>query len=443
MAAYWVLLGMVVVFAVLTRLRVSTPLAFVGTAVAGVLLGGFGLAPRQLLDGMFGYFYLVLVLFAGAIYNRWMRESGVSLRIAQSLGHLTKGRRTLLLLAAAALVYVAGMLSGIAGVAVLFAGAIIVPVLLALGLRPEQAAALLSIEAILGMVGPPINLPAAMIADGINMPYMEFNWVLLALSLPLAVFSALYIGRSALKGGAVAALDEVAAGDASEADAGVQSGGLHESQHLGAPSLALSWAAVGVPLLIWVLVRLWPNTFHDPSVPLVLLVGAVIALIAGRGRFRPLQAAYKELSGTVLQLGAVLVGVGMLVQVLSLTGARGWIVINSMSLQPPWTYLAILLSMPILGGVLTSIGSASILGVPFAFIFIDRDMVVNASALSMMAGLAEMMPPTSIAAILAGYLCGEMNLRKIWRHAAVPMALIAIVSLLALVFSHPLGLWLR
>lgn len=421
---------MAIVFLALTRLGLMLPLVFVATAVAGLLLGGFSLAPRHLVEGMFGYFYLILVLFSGAIYNRWMQESGAAATVTGTLERWLGGRRALLLFAAAALVYVTGMLTGTAGSAVLFAGAVAVPVLRGIGMTPSQAAALITIQAVLGMVAPPVNLPAAMIADGVNMPYAEFDWILLVLSLPLAIVSAWLIGRPLNAG--------EGKGAGATQGAAAAAGGQPQSGRV-----LLSFLAVIAPLLIWLLARVIPHAFHDPSVPLVLVIGALFAWWAGRGRLRPVQSAVAELGGKVLELGAILAGVGMLVQVLSLTGVRGWIAMNSMALEPPWTYLAIAVTMPVLGGVLTSLGSASVLGVPFAFIFIDRDMVVNAAALSMMSGLAELMPPTSIAAILSGYLCGDMNLGRIGRFAALPAALIAAVAIAALIFSSPLGVRLR
>ena len=86
-------------------------------------------------------------------------------------------------------------------------------------------------------------------------------------------------------------------------------------------------------------------------------------------------------SGTPLLLAAVLVAVGVLVQIMTLTGVRGWLVIHAMSFQSPWVYGA-LVGIPLLGGVLTAIGTANSLGVPFAFAFIHQDMILNISALS-------------------------------------------------------------
>ena len=115
-------------------------------------------------------------------------------------------------------------------------------------------------------------------------------------------------------------------------------------------------------------------------------------------------------------LAAVLVAVGVLVQIMALTGVRGWLVINAMSFQSPWIYVA-LAGLPLLGWVLTSIGAANSLGVPFAFAFIHQDMILNISALSALAALSEFCPPTAISTALAAYVVGADRLWPIIRAA--------------------------
>ena len=89
-----------------------------------------------------------------------------------------------------------------------------------------------------------------------------------------------------------------------------------------------------------------------------------------------------------------------------------------MSFQSPWVYGA-LIGIPLLGSVLTAIGTANSLGVPFAFAFIHQDMILNISALSAICALSEFCPPTAISTVLAAYVVGEERLWPIIR-AALP-----------------------
>jgi len=70
-----------------------------------------------------------------------------------------------------------------------------------------------------------------------------------------------------------------------------------------------------------------------------------------RKDFRDL--AINVFSGTPLLLAAALVSIGMLIQILTLTGVRGWLVVSIMSLNEPWNYVSLLLGLPLVGGVPT------------------------------------------------------------------------------------------
>jgi hypothetical protein len=114
---------------------------------------------------------------------------------------------------------------------------------------------------------------------------------------------------------------------------------------------------------------------------LILVIGGLAALpLLPRKEFRAV--IIDAFTGTPLQLAAVLTSVGILVQIMTLTGVRGWLVTSAMSLQAPWSYPGILVGMPLLGGALTAIAASDVLGVPAAFSFIGQDMILNVAALS-------------------------------------------------------------
>jgi hypothetical protein len=179
---------------------------------------------------------------------------------------------------------------------------------------------------------------------------------------------------------------------------------------------------------------------YDPGVPLVLVVVglAAIPLLGIRGLSSSLDKAF---SGVPVYLAAALIAVGMLVQIMALTGIRGWVVVQTMVSDLPWLYF-LAFSLPILGGLFTSAGTANILGVPFAFAFIQQDMIINVSALSSLAAIAEFMPPTAVGAALAGYVTGEVRLVAIIRAALPALLLLIAISMLLLVFARPLAPWL-
>src|SRR6266852_4113133 len=167
-------------------LRWPLPLTFIAVAVAAALLGDFGIPFRHLVEGAFGFINLVLALFAGAFFGQMMRRSGAADAAAAGIVRAA-GARVLPVLALAGLpVFAVGMFVGIAGVAVLSAGVFAVPALRRIGYDDATIAAFIAVMATAGMIAPPMNVPALLIADGVNMPWTNVAKPLLALALPLA-----------------------------------------------------------------------------------------------------------------------------------------------------------------------------------------------------------------------------------------------------------------
>jgi hypothetical protein len=281
-----------------------------------------------------------------------------------------------------------------------------------IGMKDVQVAAFIAVVATCGMIAPPVNVPAMTIADGVNMPFADFAGPLLLLSLPPALFAAwYYVPRIAI---AQSVPTPVAAG-----------------------SLWAGLSALGAVLGFWTLLRLFPLHIPDPSTPIVLLIGALIVLPAiPRSQWSKLFRS--SFGGVPLELAAVLVAVGVAVQVMALTGVRGWLVINSLSFPHPWILFG-LIGLPILGSILTSVGTANILGVPFAFAHIHQDMIVNVSALSALSALSEFMPPTAISAVLATYLVGTVKLGQVLRASLAPVLVLATIAVLVLIFASQLA----
>ena len=167
-------------------LRAPLPLSFIIVAAVTALIGDFGIPFRHLVEGGFGFINLVLALFAGAFFGHMMRGSGAADAAAAGIVRLSGGRRLLLLTLAALPLFVVGMFVGLSGVAVLAAGVVAVPALRQSGFDDATMAAFIAVMATAGMIAPPMNVPAMLIADGVNMPWTNTSRALLALALPLA-----------------------------------------------------------------------------------------------------------------------------------------------------------------------------------------------------------------------------------------------------------------
>ncbi len=121
----------------------------------------------------------------------------------------------------------------------------------------------------------------------------------------------------------------------------------------------------------------------------------------------------------------ILMGVGMFIQIMTLIGVRGFVVVSALAL-PAWLlYVGIATSMPLFGAV-SAFGSASVLGVPFLLALLGRNEILVGSALSLIAGLGDLMPPTALAGIFAAQVVGEQNYFRVLRYCIVPALLTAV-----------------
>jgi len=74
----------------------------------------------------------------------------------------------------------------------------------------------------------------------------------------------------------------------------------------------------------------------------------------------------------ILPVIGILLGVGMLIEVLTLTGLRGAIVVGSLSIPSAFLFAGIAIILPLFGGI-SVYGGASVLGVPFALALLGRN----------------------------------------------------------------------
>ncbi|MDP3179278.1 MAG: TRAP transporter large permease subunit, partial [Spirochaetaceae bacterium] len=295
-------------FALRWPVSVSMLLASVAGLAAG---GGFALGPvdaiRHLVEGTFGYVDTILTIATAMIFMNAVRASGALEALTAWVMKRFIRLPGLLLVMLTLVAMFPGMITGSSSAAVLTAGAVVAPMLLLLGLPGESAAALIAMAGILGMIAPPVNIPAMIIGGGIDMPYVGFEVPLLLLTMPLAVFSALWFGWRHARG--VDRAKVLAALDVSTLE--------RYGFKLFLPILLVVALMVGDKAL--------PSVFNL-GMPLIFVIGTVAALFAGR-KVALLRTAGEAMDQALPVLG-ILVGVGMFIQVMTLTGVRGFIVVN-------------------------------------------------------------------------------------------------------------------
>ncbi len=168
-------------------------------AVAGSLLGGEGIPLRHLVEGMFGYIDTILIISTAMIFMKTIEATGLLESVAAWMIRRFRSFPALLSLGIVFLIMIPGMITGSSTAAVLTTGALVAPVMIKLGVPILHTAAAIAMSAIYGMIAPPINLPAMIIGGGIDMPYVGFGIPLLICTVPLAIFTALWLVYPSLR----------------------------------------------------------------------------------------------------------------------------------------------------------------------------------------------------------------------------------------------------
>jgi GntP family gluconate:H+ symporter len=425
----WPLGLMLLLFIVLfARLKWPLGLALAAAALAGGLVQGLPLGDgmqgglpipgssvwRHLVEGGFVYIDPILIMVTAFLFMKVIEENGLlsalTIWILRGLGH----RPALLAMALGLFVAFPGMITGLSTASVLTTGAIAAPPLLRMGMDPRRAGAFLAVCAILGVVAPPVNLPAMIICAGVDMPYLGFMLPLLVLSLPLLAVTSLWLAWKPLRDGdAAVALEAVDA---------------RPLERHGVKLLL----PLAVLLVLMTGPRLLPAWWTSPGMPAVLLAGALTGLFSGdRVRLgRVLDTSLRQ----ALPVMGILVGVGCFIQVLTATGQRGELVLTVLQL-PAWAaWLGIAVSLPAFGAV-SALGSASVLGVPFLLALLGRPEIWICAGLSLLAALGDLMPPATLACRFSAEVTGEPDPLRVLRRALAPALLVAVWALLVMAAS--------
>jgi TRAP-type C4-dicarboxylate transport system permease large subunit len=415
-----ILVAMTVVFC-LAALGFHWPvgLSLMLGAIAGTLLAGEGIPLRHLVEGSFSFLDVILMIAAAMIFMKVLQRNGLLETVGRQIITGFRRRPSLLLIALMLFIMFPGMMTGSSSACVFTTGAIAAPVLIALGIPLEETAAIIAMGAVLGMIAPPINIPAMIIGGGVDMPYVGFTLPLLVLTVPLAVLFVLLLGRRF-----VGARQEVPAD-------------RMPASHYGRFGLRLY-----LPLVVVGVLMFGPKAspaVPDLGLPLVFLLGALTGLVTGL-RIQPLQVA-REAVHEALPVMGILMGVGMFIQVMTLTGARGTFVVGALVLPTALLFLAIALAMPAFGAV-SAFGSASVLGVPVFLALLGRNGIVVGSALSLVASLGDLVPPTALAGIFASQVVGLPGYFGTLRRCLIPAIIIDLVGIAALIWANPLARWL-
>lgn len=311
-----------------------------------------------------------------------------------------------------------GMITGQSTATVLTTGAIAAPVLSACGIPRPRVAAVIAMSAIYGMIAPPISLPTMILGSGVDMPFVGFEVPLLVATVPLAIGVNLGLTHRYFKKIDIDAVK-------------TQLGENHFARYgfkLFLPLILVALLLIGL--------RLFPALSEHFGIAMIFLIGTAVSTVTGR-RFNLFRVAQRSIHQG-LPVMAILVGVGMFIQIMTLVGIRGVLVGTTLGLPSVMKYVGVSVSMPLFGAV-SAYGSASVLGVPFLLSFLGQNEIVVGSALSLFAGLGDLMPPTALAGMFAAQVVGEPNYFRVLKYTALPAVITVTWAVMMILLANPLS----
>lgn len=403
--------------------HLSVELSLLIATVAGALGGSIFRTPeireipRHLVEGSFTYLDVILVFFTATLFITIIQESGgVNFAVRQAVVRFSK-IRFLALFMLMIILLIPGALTGAGSVSLLVVGAPVALAMKGLGVSEKNIPAILFIVAGLAAAAPPVNIWAMVLCAGTAIPYIGFE---LPLGLPVLLLGTLTI---IILGG-------------KRAQAGSLETFLEKTQY----HPAMNWFRLLTPFVVFfalvVAYRLWPFSFPILGLPLEFLLASLVALALSPVRLNLVRVASATVS-KLLPLLAIMVIVGMLQQVLAVSGVKGLISYSVLIIPLGLLFCLLPLIIPASEGVLTY-GGAAIIGIPLVWYLnsLGYHATLVIAGLSLLCPLGDGLPPTALIGRLSLIVSGQEG--KYWdflKQAWIPWLIITATGMLMIIFS--------
>jgi len=417
-----VVLGVMVLFyAGAKLLKLSTEISMFIAAAAGCVAGGFGFSARHIAEGAMTYLDINLIFITATLFMNILKESGGVAFVVRGMFRRFRRQRAILLVLLTILLLIPGALTGAGSVTVLITGGMVSTVLLGLGVPKVKTAAIVFIVAGLSAAAPPISLWAMMTAAGVNMPYVGFFWPLMVPCLVAGLLSMFILGWK----GAPADLEKA-------------------FEELPVPPAGMNWLKIILPFAVFlgliVIGRTWPHSTVVTGLPLMFLCAALTSYVLSPQKMDLFQISRKTIEQLLPLLGT-LTCVGILVQIMTLTGVRGLLAVTTVTLPVALVFATLFIILPVSEAVLMW-GAAPVIGVPLILLFntIGLNPIVALAGMSIMWPLGDALPPTAIIGRLTVDVTGyQGSYGQFLKACLIPAVIMMIIGTLMVVYSKQLG----
>ena len=421
-----ILAVMVAAYVAAKTAKLSVELSMFASALAGGLAGAFLKTPpiadlgRHLVEGSFTYLDVILVFFTATLFMTIVNESGGVVYVVRATLRVFGKKRALVLLVLKVIVLIPGALTGAGSVSLLVVGAPVAMALGRLGVPRKKVAAILFIVAGLSAAAPPVNIWAMILCAGTAIPYVGFEFTLGIPVLILGAFTVLVLGWKKDPG--------AAAGPA----------------ELPEPPKGMTWWRVLMPFAVFfglvIAYRAWPFATPIFGLSLEFAVAGAAALLLSPKKI-PFLTLARDTAKRLLPLLATMVVVGMLQQIMTVTGVRGLLSFAVISTPLVLLFFLLPVIIPFSEGILTY-GGAAIIGIPLIW-FLDSigfHATVVIAGLSLLWPLGDGLPPTALIGRLSNMVSGYDGSYKDFLKATwLPWLVITAVGMAMIIFSSKLA----
>jgi hypothetical protein len=422
-----IMLSMIIAYAVV-KLKYPVEWSILAAALVGGIVGTFYSTPpiselfRHLIEGTFTYMDIVLVFTTATIFMAIVKESGGVDYVIRATIKYFYNRRIIALLILMFIILIPGALTGAGSVSCLVVGAPVAIALIYLGIPRVKVTAIIFILAGLSAAAPPVNIWAMITCAGTAIPYVGFELPLAIPILILGTFTILFLGYK------------------KEGDMNLEQALKEMPETVEGMNI---WK-VSIPFIVFfglvVAQRIWPFSLPIMGLPLEFTIAAIVALILSPKKINILQLSSDTIK-RLLPLLATVIIVGVLQQVMTVSGVRGMLSYTVITIPLTLLFISLAFVIPISEGVLTY-GGAALLGIPLTWYFdsIGLHATVVIAGLSLLYPLGDGLPPTALigrlSVIVSEYKGNYWTfLKQTW----VPWVVITVVGILMVVYSTQLS----
>lgn len=405
-------------------LKLSAEISMVVAALVGAAVAGYWLPLRHIAEGSTAYLDLALIFFTATFFMNIVKEGGGLAYAVRGIMTRFGGNRPVALILLMLLMLIPGALTGAGSVSVLVSGEAVAMALAYMGVSRERIPAAIFILAGLSAVAPPVSVWAMMTCAGTALPYVGFELPLGLPVLALGVFTIFYYG-------------------------------LHPSDQSGDSAVELPEVPEGtnglcvlIPfVVVFALIlasRLWPFKMPVLGLPLIFMIGAVIAWLLNRGRVSFFRVS-ADTAQQLLPLLTTVISIGIVIQLMTVTGVRGLLSYAAIAMPLAVIFALLPITIPISEGAL-GFGSAAVIGIPLIWTFdsVGVNTTLALSGLSLLWCLGDALPPAAIIGRLTVQTVGyKGSYRDFLRTCRVPWIVTTVVGTLMVVFSRQLGFLVR